>query len=175
MNPAKTSRLRKFQDEMLQQKMFIWNPESNSGAINFRPCAQQIWRKDLPYLIWRSGTFHNMSADNYKTLINKINIKTHISLLSPVEERTNYLLPINQLNCSLGEIDEQFRLIKNPNEQDYVELYWQYLVKDSLKIAKIISYLARSATLPLLISCYAGKDRTGIICLLLLGLRSTWR
>jgi hypothetical protein len=47
-------------------------------------------------------------------------------------------------------------------ELDWVELYWSLIQRNGDRFARIIDLLGRPGTLPVLIHCTGGRDRTGV-------------
>lgn len=148
-----------------------WNSASNEGAINFRPCCEMNFYDDIP-IIWRSGSLERLSLAQIHFLQEQAKINTWFCLMEE-NERSGFqkiTSMINTIYYPLSE-DNSFRQKKMPFLEDYVALYWHYLTKCSntiFDIFKALSFLKNNENV--LISCYAGKDRTGLICALINGL-----
>jgi protein-tyrosine phosphatase len=126
--------------------------------------------------IFRSGNLYQLSAPVSKLIIDGLNLKCHIDLRSPDEIRV-YGKPelliksgVAWHNFSLEQENSHLRRKARPTFIDYFKYYVELIQMNGDQINKIIKFMLATPYHSYLFSCYAGKDRTGIIILLIMGL-----
>ena len=150
-----------------------WSSTSKTGFINFRPCCTSLWNTENLAPVWRSGSMENLTQKQIETVCETLGISKWVFFGATKELRDNKLISEPRLQCiSLAlQEDVDFRRLIIPQKNDYLNLYWHYLTQCSEVICNFFYNLSSmDEGQRILISCYAGKDRTGIICALLCGL-----
>lgn len=155
-----------------------WNDQTKKGFINLRPCCAELWNKiDMPP-IWRCGALENINDDIIKkvTDILKINKWYYLGTHNELQKSSvNLSDTVEQMNFPLQE-EVGFRCHSQPSPHDYLNLYWHYLSECTDQIKAFFEDVSLLKPMQrILISCYAGKDRTGVLCLLLSSLLTTNR
>lgn len=131
-------------------------------------------------LFIRSACIGDLSANDIDVLVNDYNLKTVIDLRNSYEIDTESDVPIKGVkNINIPILAERVEGItrtrvkadvsKVPNMCD---LYLQMVSSDSssLQIRKILKFIMKNGNKAILFHCSYGKDRTGIIALLLLSM-----
>lgn len=159
-------------------KESLFNPNL-SNLLNFRPLGITKKPQNMRIkkgLIFRSGTLLKANNHDLQILRNNLKIKCCVDLRSHAElgegDISQKLVnqSIHWVHFPLEEHDQRFRLKKILNVSDYCALYLNIIEKNIQTIKSLFYYFATEAELPLVISCYAGKDRTGVIAYLILSL-----
>jgi protein tyrosine/serine phosphatase len=145
------------------------------GAVNFRdlggyPAAdgrQVRWRT-----LFRADGLSNLS-DRDRGIVRQLGVATVIDLRTPVElERGRFPvedIPVDFRNLPL------LSTIPDPTRFEIVPgllatSYQEMAREASDQIATVLTLLAHQASHPVIIHCTAGKDRTGVMVAVLLGL-----
>ena len=136
--------------------------------LNFRELAYKNIKKGM---LFRSATLHNLSIEDQKLLINK-NIKVIVDLRSPneiVERPDTQIDGINNISLTLSVIEDAKPIVYRGLElPDLIECYHS-LVAINLKDTwtKIFGLLLNTDG-GILFHCSQGKDRTGVVCAMIL-------
>jgi protein-tyrosine phosphatase len=147
------------------------------GAVNLRDFGgypTDNGRRVGSGLLFRSGTTTGIPASGLTRIADELGIRTVIDLrtdrerrhgLSPFEEHGidvvhEPLDPGNGVNPGAPSARLLSRMA--PGDFDWVELYWSLLQHNGERFARILDLLGRPATLPVLIHCTGGRDRTGV-------------
>jgi len=148
-----------------------WNNETKQGAINFRASCYSVWDASKGFPIWRSGSTENLTSFQANILYHELGIRTWFCLAESNELKNCQLSLLPQIEKVFCSLSDKHPHLEIPLVNDYVNLYWQYLTECSNKIFNLFTQIASLKDHEkILISCYAGKDRTGLICALITGL-----
>ncbi|MFW9856472.1 MAG: tyrosine-protein phosphatase, partial [Candidatus Thorarchaeota archaeon] len=162
--------------ERLYQRDYFWNLRD---IARLTPTTLKINQ------IYRSATLHNYVNDDYfNKWVDEKGIKSIVDLRSEKEVlESPYVgnLPnkISYYNMPFFPVvsdDQTERIEASKKQESLIEAYRWALEQKSDQIRAIFRFLSLSTNYPLVIHCYAGKDRTGIIVALihlLLGTRKT--
>ncbi|MBV9575753.1 MAG: tyrosine-protein phosphatase, partial [Gammaproteobacteria bacterium] len=141
-----------------------------SSIPNFRMACGDFLSHDYSFhslpCIYRSGDLMFATKEGLQTLVKKLDVQCHIDLRSQEEvsiKGYQKFLIESGVQCKhfpMSDPDNAFRLIKMPKEKDYYQNYLKILTANSNTILNILNFLALSPCERVLISCYAGKDRT---------------
>lgn len=144
-----------------------------AGQENYRVTSSSL--SDHPYLL-RSGSLKNITPQSLFSLKHDLGLQCQIDLMSVNEaDHSSY----HQLCMDYGierrhfPIDENasgFKEKLHPTFNDYYEHYYAILTQNSADFVDIVEFIAESEYQRFLISCYAGKDRTGVIIFLVFSL-----
>jgi protein tyrosine/serine phosphatase len=144
------------------------------NLVNFRPVAESIW-KNFDIKLFRTSTLLN-DKDTAKSRYNSLVVDCHIDLRTK-EECKNFPITGTLLrkanhykNYSLRDFGLAFKECHKPTSVDYCKYYIDLIDNNSRMISVIFKEISTSNDRSYIISCHAGKDRTGIICSLLLSL-----
>ena len=144
-----------------------------NSVVNFRPVLDS-GRLRMGSL-FRSGNCGNITNSDAQHVASTCGIRTVIDLRSDSErQRLGNLQALTRrgvhcLNRPL-DMDPRFRDLNEVEAWDYVRLYLHIVKLNRSTLADIITVVATPGAAPLLITCGMGKDRTGVVCGLLLGL-----
>lgn len=124
--------------------------------------------------LWRSSHFNWMSHDCAEFLVDTLKIQVNIDLRSMQEVQDNG--PPHQVidrgmlwhHIPLKQQSTHLRQTKIPNAHDYFLYYSALLEENKTVLKQIIQYIAYSEQKRFVINCLAGKDRTGIVIMLLM-------
>ena len=170
-------------------KTEVSRPESNpatkargldlDGAVNMRDLGGlatrdgRITRRNRLYRGDNPGYLSDRDVETFE----KIGLRTVIDLRSQVERRRDPVRPLSR--CVPAMLHVGLRYSSDPDNAvadifpDGVtslrDLYVAYLTHSASEIAAVYAILASLRTLPALVHCAAGKDRTGLIAALVLG------
>ena len=148
------------------QKQHI-NNTINQQALNFHTVLPRLYR---------SGCLSSIDKNTAHLIQHQLNIECHIDLRSTVEKQQSsspHTLEYNSIesqNFPLGDFNYRLKHVTSPSHHDYYAYYSDIIDGQQQIIADIIHYIASCKYQNFLISCHLGKDRTGIIVMLLLGL-----
>ncbi len=131
----------------------------------------------------RSASLDNISDDDFNILYNDYNLRTIIDLRADYEKTGNLKdrFNINYYNIPLIEEEDFITKPKNvneiimtflksmPNETVKSEKYVK-LLESKKAWSKIFDILLNNKEGSILICCHQGKDRTGVVCALILSL-----
>lgn len=141
--------------------------------LNFRPTCAHKLRDNRKAPIYRSGDL--LALNDYD--VNKIQdcgIMHYIDLrtVGEVEQFgvSDKLLQTDIIyrHFPIDDDDHYLRKISAPNGEDYFNYYAHLLENNKVTIRELILYISNILSMPFMYGCYAGKDRTGIISILLL-------
>ena len=124
-------------------------------------------------LLFRSDDLWRLSDSDLGQL-HKLSIRTVIDLRTDNEADTRGRFPVerysvNYNHVSLADISaDNQKAIGNPNY--LVDRYKEILTSSPGNFAKVISILANQTSLPAVFHCAVGKDRTGLVAAVTLGL-----
>jgi protein-tyrosine phosphatase len=143
------------------------------SVVNFRPVLASGCLR--PGRLFRSGNCGNITDQEAKRLVTTHGIRTVIDLRSESErQRLGGLerLARHGIRCVNRplHLDPRFRDLNDVQVHDYIRLYLHMVKLNRAMLAEIVTAAAAPAAAPLLITCGMGKDRTGVVCGLLLGL-----
>jgi protein-tyrosine phosphatase len=151
------------------------------GCLNFRDLGgyrtadgrQVRWRR-----LFRSDALHRQTPADVERMIDEIGLTTVIDLRTTAErERGGEVLVeghpgVRALHAPL--VDELFAdpeaRAERPPVSDMGEGYARMLLAGKERVAKVLGVLAEPGALPAVFFCSAGKDRTGALSGLVLGL-----
>lgn len=121
--------------------------------------------------IFRSAHIDHLSRSELYTFYQIHDIECHIDLRNQDEVTSEYSeaqdFPSFR-RFPLSDGDAVFRSLMMPSRDDYVTYYKDLIRNNRTAIKEILSFISFSSYSKFLISCYAGKDRTGVIIALLL-------
>jgi protein-tyrosine phosphatase len=154
--------------------------ELSKKIPNFRISCKDNFYFSEPFFevpcIYRSGELSRISSKIATTLVTKLGIQCHIDLRSN-KEINNHAYPKSLIKCGiswkhypLSDNTNKFRLVKYPNFKDYYENYCELIITNKETILLILCFIATSSYERFLLSCYAGKDRTGIIIMFIMAI-----
>ncbi len=144
-----------------------------NSVVNFRAVVASDHLR--PDRLFRSGNCGNITDLDAQRVVSTCGIKTVIDLRSDSERQR-----LGDLQALSGrgvvclhrplDMDPRFRDLNHVQVSDYVRLYLHIVKLNRCVLADIITLAASPGAAPLLITCGMGKDRTGVVCALLLGL-----
>ncbi len=130
------------------------------------------WKKVL-----RSDCMSRLTDRDKDYLVNKYNLKTIIDLRSPkeLEDTPNAMAKdsrIKYINISLADIDpNKIEKISDMNENFLINLYIDIIENKKVRLKQVIDEVIDTVNSgSVLFHCTAGKDRTGVISMLLMGI-----
>jgi protein-tyrosine phosphatase len=147
-----------------------------SGAFNFRDLGGYAtvdgrvtrWRR-----LFRSDALHAITPEDLKVL-NSLGVATVIDLRSrgEIEYTGRGLLGSSLVNLIEVHTCNDSFLGRAPSPPAFDapldEVYWHYLTSDSEKFVRALRELGRLENYPVVVSCFFGKDRTGVLAALVL-------
>lgn len=134
--------------------------------INFRQVNKL--KKNKNVIIYRSASIDLYSKEDFEFILNEHNIKYWLDIRSFNEINYNKIIQSDIVHYFPLISDDIYKLPKIPNSENYFQYYIAILENNSCIIKDIFLYLSNlSGDGNVSISCYAGKDRTGIISYLL--------
>jgi len=142
------------------------------SIVNLR----RIGNGDRTRTLFRSGDISLVSWSEAFDLSRELGVQRFIDLRTPTELVRSDVTPdllkagIQRLQFPMNGADVEFRQIDRPQAADYAALYLRILRQQRSTISAIVRTLALSVSVPTLIGCTAGKDRTGVVAAVLLGL-----
>lgn len=152
--------------------------DSPSSIPNFRVACESVFnptsRFDLQPCIYRSGNLLGVTENQANFFAETLKINCIIDLRSE-EEIKQYNAPHSLLqtnipyhNFPLSDYNRRLRSMPHPTYLDYYEYYMEIVNNNSKSISELLSFMFKSPDKRWLICCHAGKDRTGIIIMLLM-------
>ena len=148
------------------------------GAINFRPIAMRI--SPVCGRLFRSGDLSGVSREVADRMVAGVGIEQFIDLRSHSEQ--NAAPPVELLRAGLQwlripmrGLDRNFRSNRHPRPIDYAAAYSRMIETDKHSIASFFGALASSPATSIVFGCLVGKDRTGVVAAILLGLLGATR
>ena len=145
-----------------------------NGAFNFRDLGGyktkdgNTLRKGL---LFRSDDLWRLSDSDILQL-KDLGINSVIDLRSQIETNRGIFpiekFPTQYIHVALADVSADPELARN-NDDYLFERYQEILLTSQAEIAKVITLLTNKNNLPAVFHCAAGKDRTGIIAALILG------
>jgi protein-tyrosine phosphatase len=141
------------------------------GAYNFRDLGgltTKDGRRVVGRRLFRSDTLQELTEGDAEYLVHSLKIKTVVDLRSgaeSVEEGRGPLsrYPICYINIPLVDVDRPH----GAPGQFTVNQYLDHLETDG-NLVRAIEVVSRSLEAPTIVHCAAGKDRTGVLCALIL-------
>lgn len=131
-------------------------------------------------LFLRSSSLSNLSSSDIEVLKNDYNLKTVIDLRNSyeiVDDKDVLIDGVKNINMPIlsdrvDGITRDSNKVKVDKVPNMSELYLQMVASDtsSLRIRKILKLMMKNGNKAILFHCSYGKDRTGIIALLLLSM-----
>jgi protein tyrosine/serine phosphatase len=146
----------------------LTNESYHPRLHNFRKLCHDF---NLPY--YRTGTPSFWTTEDVLLLKENLNICEYFDLRTSLEQRncnfykTHIANNIKHTSAPLDMTGDSFFDHTNPSALDYANYYVKMLPK-ALIIAETLFNKARKIKSNLMFGCSAGKDRTGIVALLLL-------
>jgi protein-tyrosine phosphatase len=155
-----------------------------AGAINLRDLGGYVGLNGRPIRwgrVYRSGMLHQVTPDGWQMLAD-LNLRWVCDLRSETEVAQNPTLLPEATAVSLlprpvqspdSRIRQLFSVWRNRNQLDQIlfEIYTRVMLDSNAAIiGDILRHLADPDNLPFLYHCTAGKDRTGVVTAVLLGL-----
>ena len=146
-----------------------------NGAFNFRDLGGDVTKDGNTLrtgLLFRSDDLWRLS-DSDVLRLRELGIKCVVDLRSESEVSTRGIFPIEKFpidyfHVSLADVSADPELARS-NDDYLFERYKEILTTSQAKIALVINLLADNHKLPAVFHCAAGKDRTGLIAALILG------
>lgn len=142
--------------------------------LNFRPLYNlTICKTERPYL-YRSGELIEINGEEVEFITSGLKIKHYIDLRTPNEIIKNgkpeqlIKAGISWVNFPIKDNNHYFRTKNNPNYYDYYDSYKELLIHNKEQYKNIFLYLSSIYQQRCIFSCFAGKDRTGILAILIL-------
>ncbi|MFN8771077.1 MAG: tyrosine-protein phosphatase [Neisseriaceae bacterium] len=133
-----------------------------SGSLALVPC------------IYRSGNIHSINQCSASRITKDLGIECHVDLRS-IKEVQEQGYPdiiiengVKLISYPLADYNNPVRRTKFPTFNDYSNYYYHLIMNNKTKLTEIINFIATSQYKRFLFSCYAGKDRTGIIIILIM-------
>ncbi len=149
------------------------------GAVNIRDLGGlatrdgRMTRRNRLYRGDNPGYLSDRDVETFET----IGLRTVIDLRSHVERGRDRARPLSRCVPAMLHVGLQYS--SNPDNAvadifpegvtSLQDLYVAYLTHSASEIAAVYAILASLRTLPALVHCAAGKDRTGLIAALVLG------
>jgi len=124
----------------------------------------------------RSGDLTKISHQSATILNKKLGIQCHIDFRSDkeiiVRGQPEILIKngIIWKHFPLSDCDENLRLKQYPNYIDYYKNYHELIISNKEIILSILAFIATSHYDRFILSCYAGKDRTGVVVMLIMSI-----
>ena len=149
------------------------------GLLGFRAVAglpTEDGGRIRPGLLYRSGTPQFLDAEAARRLVEDTGIRSTIDLRLPHEVAQEGRGPLDALGIRqssypirVGEVVAVGSAVAPmPGDDPIVSTYLRYLSEGAGEVATVFEELVRPGTLPTLVHCTVGKDRTGVIVGLLL-------
>lgn len=125
--------------------------------------------------LFRADGLYRLTSDDANVVMN-LGVRTVVDLRTNNEVRERGTFPVNDHDVAyhhLSIIDATWGETQTPEFDDEVEfLVWAYrqmLAEAAPRFADAINLLSQQSVLPAVFHCAAGKDRTGILAALVLG------
>lgn len=142
--------------------------------INFRPLAYAKLKNKKRTLLYRSSELIKLNKLEIELISSKLSINVYIDLRTKDEllkkGKPNSLIEAGLVwkSFPIEDNNHYFRTKNNPNFYDYYDSYRCLLELNKGTIKALLEYLSLSFNKRCIFACYAGKDRTGIIAIILL-------
>jgi protein tyrosine/serine phosphatase len=141
--------------------------------INFRPLASAKLKDKNKALIYRSSELIKLNNEEIKHITDTLSIGSYIDLRTTDEilKRGKPELLMASLTWKSFPIEDNnhyFRTKNDPDFYDYYDSYKCLLELNKASIKALLEDLSLSSDKSIIIACFAGKDRTGIISIILL-------
>ena len=130
-------------------------------------------------VLFRSGTTHELGPAGIAQLVQQVGIRSMVDLRSD-SERSRGLTDFVAYGIAAVHEPLATGLAGNPTaprydwirrmalgELDWVETFWRILHLNGERMVDIVSHVSRAESLPVLIHCTSGRDRTGLTVALL--------
>lgn len=148
------------------------------GAVNARDLGglhTEDGRVVRPLRVIRSDSLHDLGDDDVSFLLDRCGLATVVDLRAADEIRVDgrgaapdsvamyrhiHVTGGSRLRLDLAQVTAEDTMLTH---------YLGYLEHSSAAIVEVLELLAGSTALPALVHCAAGKDRTGVVIALLLG------
>lgn len=149
------------------------------GCVNFRDVGGYRNRKGQTVAwrrMFRSDSLHLMSDEDIRSVYQTLGVVTLIDLRNSDEtQRDGYRssLPITANYHHLSLLEQYAVKIYEPGDDPSARLTTTYLwilANSGHLIAQALNTMAEEPNLPALFHCTAGKDRTGVLAAMLLGI-----
>ncbi len=122
------------------------------------------------FMLYRSASL-DKTPDRLINLIHDLKIECHIDLRNSNEIDDTVHIENSLLHKQVFSLLDPDQLIRNSKIYDYKlygKSYINLILHNSDTIISLLNYLIKSEYHRFIISCYAGKDRTGIISVIIL-------
>ncbi len=142
--------------------------------LNFRPLFNLQASAQAPSYLYRSGELIELSAEEVNFIAHDLKIKHYLDMRTVQEVDKNgkpeQLIDagVTWINFPINDNNHYFRTKSNPDYNDYYDSYKELLVLNKEQYKNIIIHLAKVYKQGCIFSCFAGKDRTGILAILLM-------
>jgi protein-tyrosine phosphatase len=147
------------------------------GALNLRdfggyPTRDGKWVRSG--VLFRSGGTHGISTAGLARLSQELGVRTVIDLRSDQERRVSrspfeeHGIRVVHEPLDSGQrinfgVPSTWLLIRMARgEFDWVEVYWSLLHRNGDRFVRILDLLGQPGSLPVLVHCSGGRDRTGV-------------
>jgi protein-tyrosine phosphatase len=125
-------------------------------------------------LLYRSGTTHGISSAGLARLADELGVRTVIDLRAH-SERSRWLSPFADHGIAtvhepldpgagIDPATPPVEMIRRMalGEFDWIGMYWSMLTLNGERFKRIFELLSQPGTLPVLVHCAGGRDRTGV-------------
>ena len=139
-------------------------------GINFRRSYPPIQNGIGCPIIYRSGSFDVLNVDEMEIIANECRVLAWFDLRTSVEKQRNsceYLKSLGIIYKTFPWDTKKDFLPLVPKPMDYLSYYKILLEQKKILFELFISINEMLVNGNVAISCYAGKDRTGVICYLI--------
>ena len=121
-------------------------------------------------LLFRSGTPQFLELGTARMLLADTGIRSTIDLRLPHEAAAEGRGPLDRLGVRhrthpfiiRARVSKESAVAPMPGDDPLVSTYLGYLQQDSAAVVSVVSTLLEPDTLPTLVHCTVGKDRTGV-------------
>ena len=143
------------------------------GASNFRDLGDYPsvdGRRTRWGTLFRSDSLRNITPEDVVTL-HSLRIKTIVDLRSHSEIIYAGAGPLEDSGFALIETDTAKEILIAPRSSGDTSLddvYWRYLTHGAPRFARALRELSNPEAYPAVVSCFFGKDRTGVLTALVL-------
>lgn len=145
--------------------------------INFRPVCEHKLKDPARTFLYRTGDLQGLTNEDIIKITNVYGVTNFLDLRSQSEVKQsalNSLLTNNFHTHHFPMVDDDHYLRKKrfPNAIDYFHYSIHLLENNKEAIRELLKYMNGMGDSKLMFGCYAGKDRTGIVSILLLYLNN---
>ncbi|MCU9952091.1 tyrosine-protein phosphatase [Burkholderia sp. BKH01] len=140
-------------------------------GVNFRALADGA---GVCHGIYRTGDVTAIDFDGARRLRDEFEISRYIDLRTSGERQRHgdatalRAAGIAITTCAIASNDQSAIVVRRPGSDAYVRYYLAILESMQLRVAELFSCIASMKGVPFLFGCHAGKDRTGLVAMLLL-------